>query len=320
MAVRLIDINKDNEAYVKLCAKQKPSVFNSIPWLNMYQGLEVYGLFNDNNELTGSFYLHPFKKMGIKMYITPPFAPNNGLFFENRAENSSNINSFNKNVIEEIAEFLVKLNSKLTVFILPEGNIETQPFAWKNMDVLVKYTYHINLSTPEDLLLANLSSEKRKSLNKAKSDALEIIQELDMKTVKEVILKTFSRNQITKNMDLFDKILFQFANPSNSFSFVAYRDKQPIAATFCVHDSQRAYYLFGGYDAELKHHGAGVSCMWQSILHAKQLGLKVFDFEGSMIPEVEKYFRGFGGALLPYYAAYKASLPLKVLFKLKKKL
>lgn len=320
MAIRLLDIQKDGAEYVKLSSKLNASVFNSLQWMGLFKGIKIYGIFNDNNELTGSFYLYAFTKMGAQMHITPPFTPNNGLFFENRAENSANINSFNKNVISEIAEFVNTLTSKLTVFILPTGNIETQPFSWKNMDVIVKYTYQIDLSTPEDILLANLSSEKRKSLNKAKSDELEIVRETNMKVVKEVILKTFSRNQISKNMDIFDKILFEFANTHNSFAFVAYRDKKPIAATFCVHDSQRAYYLFGGYDAEIKHHGAGVTCMWQSILLAKQMGLKIFDFEGSMIPEVEKYFRGFGGTLVPYYAAYKASLPLKLLFKLRKKL
>ncbi|MBP7810086.1 MAG: GNAT family N-acetyltransferase [Bacteroidia bacterium] len=320
MAIRLLDIQKDGAEYVKLSTKLNASVFNSLSWIGMFKAIKIYGIFNDNNELTGSFYLYAFKKMGAQMHITPPFTPNNGLFFENRAENSANINSFNKNVISEIAEFVNTLTSKLTVFILPTGNIETQPFTWKNMDVIVKYTYQIDLNTPEDILLANLSSEKRKSLNKAKSDELEIVRETNMKVVKEVILKTFSRNQISKNMDVFDKILFEFANTHNAFAFVAYRDKKPIAATFCVYDSQRAYYLFGGYDAEIKHHGAGVTCMWQSILLAKQMGLKIFDFEGSMIPEVEKYFRGFGGTLVPYYAAYKASLPLKLLFKLRKKL
>ena len=184
----------------------------------------------------------------------------------------------------------------------------------------LEYTYHIDLTKTEDTLLANLSSEKRKSLNKAKTDALEVVRETDMEKVKQVILKTFSRKQITKNKIYFDKILFDFANEKNAIAFVAYQNQKAIAATFCVYDSQRAYYLFGGYDSEFKHHGAGVSCMWQSILLAKQMGLQIFDFEGSMLPEVEKYFREFGGTLTPYYVTYKASTPLKLILKLNKRL
>jgi hypothetical protein len=77
------------------------------------------------------------------------------------------------------------------------------------------------------------------------------------------------------------------------------------------------YYLFGGYDSSQKHHGAGVSCMWNSILKAKELGLGIFDFEGSMLPEVEKYFREFGGTLKPYYSASKTSAVMNVILKLK---
>jgi endo-alpha-1,4-polygalactosaminidase (GH114 family) len=45
--------------------------------------------------------------------------------------------------------------------------------------------------------------------------------------------------------------------------------------------------------------------MWKSILKAKQMNLKIFDFEGSMLPNVERYFREFGGNLVPYYSCEK---------------
>ncbi len=320
MSIKLIDINKEAEVYKKLNDKLKPSVFNSIRWLKMFSALQLYGIYNDNNELTGSFYFFEKKKWGMTLNITPPFTPHNGLCFENRAENSANINSFNKNILNEVADFISGFKSQLTVFGLPVGAVETQSFTWRNMEVKVKYTYHIDLTQSEEILLANLSSEKRKSLNKAKSDSLEIVKETKMETVKQVILKTFSRKQISKNSDYFNKILFEFANEKNAFAFVAYQNGKAIASTFCVYDHTSAYYLFGGYDSEFKHHGAGVSCMWQSILFSKQLGLTTFDFEGSMIPEVEKYFREFGGTLVPYYVIYKASLPVKLIFDPAKKL
>lgn len=39
--------------------------------------------------------------------------------------------------------------------------------------------------------------------------------------------------------------------------------------------------------------------LYYSILHARDLGLRVFDFEGSGVPEIEEYFRSFGGSLVP---------------------
>ncbi|MCC6372738.1 MAG: hypothetical protein IT236_17165 [Bacteroidia bacterium] len=76
-------------------------------------------------------------------------------------------------------------------------------------------------------------------------------------------------------------------------------------------------YLFGVFDSENKHHGAGVSCMWQSILKAKEMGLSHFDFEGSMNEKIERYFREFGGELVPYFCIEKIKPSLSAVLKLK---
>jgi hypothetical protein len=46
---------------------------------------------------------------------------------------------------------------------------------------------------------------------------------------------------------------------------------------------------------------------------------KTFDFEGSMLPEVEKYFRGFGANLIPYYRVSKAKLAVDLALRFIKK-
>ena len=54
---------------------------------------------------------------------------------------------------------------------------------------------------------------------------------------------------------------------------------------------------------------AGAACMQAAISKAKELGLKLFDFEGSTIPAIERYFRGFGGELVQYLTVNRAWLP-----------
>ena len=56
---------------------------------------------------------------------------------------------------------------------------------------------------------------------------------------------------------------------------------------------------------QLAHHGA-----------AKDRGLAIFDFEGSVILPIERYFRGFGGTLTPIISVHKAWLPLEMGLKL----
>ena len=41
----------------------------------------------------------------------------------------------------------------------------------------------------------------------------------------------------------------------------------------------------------------------------------VFKKERQSLPQIERYFRGFGGQLTPYYRVNKASLPIEILLK-----
>ncbi|MEM9464114.1 MAG: GNAT family N-acetyltransferase [Actinomycetota bacterium] len=74
------------------------------------------------------------------------------------------------------------------------------------------------------------------------------------------------------------------------------------ASMLLVWDHDRAYYLVGGADPT-KRESAGLSLlMWEAM---KQAAAHVdrFDFEGSMVPGVERFFRGFGGRQQPYLGA-----------------
>jgi lipid II:glycine glycyltransferase (peptidoglycan interpeptide bridge formation enzyme) len=86
-----------------------------------------------------------------------------------------------------------------------------------------------------------------------------------------------------------------------------------------IHDAQSAYYLIGGSASAYKNSGAMSLLMWEAIKKSKLKGIAKFNFEGSMIPSVEKYLRGFGGELTSYSCLIKnKSKSLKVLRKLKK--
>jgi len=134
--------------------------------------------------------------------------------------------------------------------------------------------------------------------------------------VKKLVQNTFSRKEKQVDIDIIDKILFQFADNTNSFAFISYQNERPISAAFCIYDNEKVYYLLGGYDNEFKHQGAGALAVNAAINKSKEMGISIFDFEGSMIPEVEKYFRGFGGDLIPYYSINKATLPLEMALKI----
>ena len=57
----------------------------------------------------------------------------------------------------------------------------------------------------------------------------------------------------------------------------------------------------GGGDPEFRNSGATSLLMWNAIQFASTVS-QIFDFEGSMIESVERFFRGFGAVQTPYFS------------------
>lgn len=309
--------NIRDQVYVKLSG-QFGSVFNHPDWIELFGNkIEVIGIYNNNHELIGSFNLFHFHKLIFTVTICPPFNPHCGLWFNNPAQSPVGKMDFEKDITALITDFLIQKKSSMKLVAFPYSLVDFQNFFWKGFKVIPNYTYRLDLTNDLTTIYENFSSEKRKSINRAEKDSVTIYQNPDKEIVYRLILSTFSRKEKQLNKELLRKIVFDFANQTNSFSYVADFNGKPSACVFVLHDQHTAYYMFGGYANENKHHGAGVTCMWNAIQHAKQIGLRVFDFEGSMLKEVERYFREFGGTLTPYFVVHRANFLMECVLKFK---
>ena len=66
------------------------------------------------------------------------------------------------------------------------------------------------------------------------------------------------------------------------------------------YDDQNAYYLAGGTDAKFYGSGSMSLLLWKAIQESIVLHKKVFDFEGSMVNNVNKFFKNFGTQEIEY--------------------
>ncbi len=78
------------------------------------------------------------------------------------------------------------------------------------------------------------------------------------------------------------------------------------ASMLVVWDTERAYYLVGGADPSRRESAALSLLMWEAI-KMSAAHVNRFDFEGSMVPGVERFFRGFGGTQHTYLGAMRFS-------------
>jgi hypothetical protein len=318
MKIARLDEN-DVEAFDKL-ALNHGTIFNTSDWIKLFnKGISRHGIYNKGNELIGGFITYQEKKFGLSFYRNPPYTPEVGPFLRIDASNPVSVMDLWKETLTLTSNYLDKLPYSVISLSLNKNVLDMQPFIWDKFKVIPGYTYIIDLSMSLDEILKRMSNERRKNINKGLKDGLLVKEINNYEVIKSLAIQTFSRQDMEVNESYLNRILFKFANRINSFAFGTFANDKPIACTFCVYDKNSAYYLIGGYDNENKHHGAGALSMWEAIKYSKKIGLRAFDFEGSMVPQIERYFRGFGGQLTPYYRINKAKLPLEILLKFYKR-
>lgn len=306
---------KDNDKYEDLSINFG-TVFNSFSWLKIFEDkIQIYGIFDDGNNLIGGFALYKQNRFGLTIYRDPPFTPFVGPFLNIKAKNPVAIMDYWKEILTLMANVFNHLSYSVISVSLDKRIIDTQPFIWRKFKVTPGYTYILDLEKQIEEIEKDMSANKRNHIKKALKDNLIVKKTDSYETVKSLVLKTFSRQNKTIRTEYLDKILFDYANANNSFAFVVFKEGNAISCSFFVYDKTTSYNLLSGYDDDNSHHGAGVLGMWEAIKHAKSMGLKYFDFEGSMVPQIERYFRGFGGRLIPYFRVNKARLPIEILLK-----
>lgn len=297
--------------------REKGTVFNEESWLSVYaSGFNCYGIFDEGNNLVGGFNLFEYNKIGFKFIINPPFHPHCGLYLEDRNLSLVSENSFRKNVGKLLSEFLLTKGAALIDISFPEEFNDIQPFIWKGFNSGLKYTYLLNLEKTEDEIWSGFSSERRKSIRRGQDDKLEAKINDDFGVILALVEKTFARQGMRINLRLLERILSEFHNLGKVMTSTVYNpDGKAISASVFIYDSSGMYYLIGGYDEAVKHHGAGALSFWQAIRYCKEKQLKKFDFEGSMIPSVERFFREFGGVLTPQMKIKKYRYFFNLLYK-----
>lgn len=292
------------------------TVFHKSFWLKASgRRYVIYGYFK-GGELYAGICLSYRTKFGIKMALPPEITPYSGVLFKERDTKCVSKLSAEKKASRQIARRL-KSDFHLARLHFSPGPIDLQPFIWEGFSTSIQYTYIIRLNqTLEDIWEA-MEETRRRNIRRAEKDGLSIIQSDDFDQTFNLVEKTFARQNKAVRSKLrafnYNKVLTQ-RNQCKSF-LAKDRNGEYIAAVYIVWDNRKSYYLLGGYDSEKSHHGASALAMWEAIKFSKQeLALEEFDFEGSMIPQIERFFRGFGGQQTVRHIATWIKPSSKILF------
>lgn len=177
------------------------------------------------------------------------------------------------------------------------------PFYWQGYAQTTRYTYVLDDVSDIDTVWNGFLSRVRTDIKKAEKENLIIRDDLGVDVLLSMMDKTFSRQDMdVPHMKRILPGLHEKALGQDAMMILSAEDTQGRihASSGFVWDERCAYYLVSGADPELRNSGAQSLLLWEAI---KRLSgkTKQFDFEGSMNPAIERFFRAYGGTQTPYF-------------------
>jgi len=272
--------------------------------------LEAYGpalkcfVMHSGRECVGGFVAFETTILGRKALITPPFFPNIGPLFRQSTGKTVVRNTMMKKQMTEWIDFMENSGYRVYEMVLPPEVSDMQPAIWSGLDVAVRYTYRLDLTQSETDIFAGYEDKLKADLRKALNGNVRQSSVIPNSENTSLIRAGLEGKSALKHVGIFNSFLQALAREEAHVAEVS--DAMGHAAqALWVPGKSTAYYMFGGTSDSGKVIGAGPLSLHNAILGAKEKGVHVFDFEGSMISGVERYFRQFGGTLTPYYVVSK---------------
>jgi len=198
------------------------------------------------------------------------------------------------------------------------------PFYWAGYSQTTRYTYILQGIKDANSVKADMSRQTRRNIKKAHESGIKTRRgNFPIEDFFKIQALTFDRQHlVNKQSNTVLKRLITAAREREQGDIFGGFDEQGRlhAVAFIVWQDSCAYYIAGGGDPSLRHSGAHGLVLWDAIEYVSQF-TDSFDFEGSMIPGVERFFREFGAIQTPYFAITrgKPRLSDRIQMKLKQR-
>lgn len=209
------------------------------------------------------------------------------------------------------SSFLQNFNYRITDWL---------PFYWEGYKQTTRYTYLLEDISNKDKLWEGMSVHTRRNISKAADKRRIFVKKgIPLQDFLSIVTKTFQR-QGRKNYQsppALERLVNICRSRGQGDLWGGYDPEGHLhAAAFVVWQESSAYYIAGGGDPAFRDSGAHSLVMWEAIQYVSDKS-KVFDFEGSMLPGVERFFREFGAVQTPFFTITKGKLSLISRIRLK---
>lgn len=296
--------------YRALCS-QEPSIplFSQAWWLDAVVGdAWDVALLEQEGIIAASLPYTISTRLGLTLIGQPILTPNLGPWLRSGGARSARRLAKEKKLLQGVYQLLPAFSQYNQNWYCERTN--WLPLYWMGYEQSTRYTYRIEQLEDLEAVWSGFDTNIRSDIRKAeKKFSLQVRTDCSIESFLALNKKVFERQSLAVpySQDVVRAIYAAAQSQKACKLFVAVDEQgRQHAGVFILWDSNSAYYLLGGGDPDLRNSGATSLCMWRAIQFAATV-TKKFDFEGSMIEPVERFFRGFGATQAPYSVITKTN-------------
>jgi lipid II:glycine glycyltransferase (peptidoglycan interpeptide bridge formation enzyme) len=294
------------------------SVFEQPWWLDIVANGKWHEVIvEENGKVVARMPYVFYKKWWGRTIEMPRLTQTSGPWIKECEIKRGNENlSYQKELIFKLLEQIPKC--KYFKIRIDSARTYVMPFIWKGYSVKSLFSYRIQDLSNVDKIYENFNRTVKKNIKSAEKKVM-INENVDVNILLNLLEKTFNaqgrHSPISKDL-IRDVVSISEKNNSGKM-FTAIDDKGNVhACSYFVFDKNVFYYLISGSDKKFRSSGAQTLILWEAIKYASTVS-RTFDFEGSMIEGIEKFFRQFGGTPVCYYEVKKIPIIFEICDMLK---
>jgi hypothetical protein len=243
-----------------------------------------------------------------KIISMPPYTQTLGPWFAAEAADTKYTTALGQR--QEICKLFVESLKKYTAFLqnFHYGVTDWLPFYWAGYRQTTRYTYLLHDIRHTRRLWENMSRHIRRNTAKATKHRLTVMRGIPAADLLHAQSLTFARQGLKPlHTATLNRLIGVCRKRGQGDIWGAYDENGRLhAAALVVWQASSAYYLAGGADPALRDSGAQALVLWEAIRAVSDCAER-FDFEGSMHPGIERFFREFGAVQTPYFTITRGS-------------
>ena len=235
------------------------------------------------------------KKFFVKYVYHPLFTQQLGIFYSREMQN------FLSDFWQKSLKILTQKFSYITMQLNYANN-------FKNLTK--KTNIVLDLSLPYEKIRKKYKRSQKFSLPKAEANGL-IIKDICVEEFINFRVKFSASNFPSKHFFRLEKLLGRCLEDEKSRSIGVFKDDELLSVAFFAFYKDTFYYLSGAGSPKGKQMLAS-HFLFDNFIKENAGKAYFLDFEGSEIPGVAQFFRGWGGKIIPYYSLKINNLPFPI--------